>query len=406
MNKIKHWQVKKLREICTIVTGSTPRKSKTEYYGVHYPFFKPSDFDKSYFLQSAKDNLSNLGIQKARFLPKKSVLVVCIGSIGKVGLTRTEGSCNQQINAIIANNEILMPEFIYFYAISNKFQNLLKTTSSATTLAILNKSKFENLEIPFPSLDEQNLIVKKIEDFFEKINFAVLKLQKSKELIEIYKQSVLSHAFSGKLTNSNLNSWQAKKLKDVGKISSGGTPSTSDNENFGGNIAWITPADLSNHKDKFISHGKRNLSEKGLKNSSAKIMPKGTVLFSSRAPIGYVAIAINEICTNQGFKSITPNSSITSEFIYYYLLGFKNLVEKFASGTTFKEISARSFSMLPIPLPNLKEQNLIVSEIEKCFKAADNALNLIEQSLQKAEILKQSILQKAFNGELIKDKNE
>lgn len=195
--------------------------------------------------------------------------------------------------------------------------------------------------------------------------------------------------------------WEVKKLKDIGKISSGGTPSTSNDNNFGGNIAWITPADLTGYKDKFISKGKRNLSEEGLKNSSAKILPKGTILFSSRAPIGYVAIAQNEISTNQGFKNLTPNESVISEYVYYYLLGSKNLAEQSASGTTFKEISATAFSNLPIPLPPLSEQKAIADKLDDSFAKIENAITNLINAKENLKLYKQSVLKSAFNGDLL-----
>lgn len=265
-------------------------------------------------------------------------------------------------------------------------------------------SEYAKREIYIPNLVEQKAIADKLDDSFAKIENAITNLINAKENLKLYKQSVLKSAFNGDLVPSTSPThWEVKKLKDIGKISSGGTPSTSNDNNFGGNIAWITPADLTGYKDKFISKGKRNLSEAGLKNSSAKILPKGTILFSSRAPIGYVAIAQNEISTNQGFKNLTPNESVISEYVYYYLLGSKNLAEQSASGTTFKEISATAFSNLPIPLPPLSEQNLIVAEIDRRFAIVDKTLNLIDKSIQNAKNLKQSILKKAFSGELRSD---
>lgn len=194
--------------------------------------------------------------------------------------------------------------------------------------------------------------------------------------------------------------WTIKTLGEIGEIISGGTPSTKQVDNFGGDIAWITPADLSNHNDKFISQGKRNISEKGLKNSSARLVPKGTILFSSRAPIGYVAIASNQLCTNQGFKNLIPSKNVSSEFVYYYLLNSKNLAESYASGTTFKEISAKSFSKLPIPLPPLETQKQIVKLLEKHLQHADKTGKFIESALNKAKQLKQSLLKSAFLGKL------
>src|SRR5436190_2891464 len=140
--------------------------------------------------------------------------------------------------------------------------------------------------------------------------------------------------------------WRILKLSDVGKIVSGGTPSTIEMSYWSDEIAWITPADLSGYAGKYISKGKKSISKKGLSNSSARLLPQGSVLFSSRAPIGYVAIASNELATNQGFKNIIPFPKVDSTFLYYYLKGSKQLAEKFASGTTFKEISGTKFSQL------------------------------------------------------------
>lgn len=113
------------------------------------------------------------------------------------------------------------------------------------------------------------------------------------------------------------SSWLWTTLGEIGVVKAGGTPSTTNSDNFGGEIAWITPADLTGYKKKFIGKGRKSLSEKGLKSSSAILLPKGTVLFSSRAPIGYVAIAENPVSTNQGFKNLIPSDFIFNEYIYY-----------------------------------------------------------------------------------------
>ena len=114
--------------------------------------------------------------------------------------------------------------------------------------------------------------------------------------------------------------YQKYQLRDIGDIVSGATPKTTVAENFGGAIPWLTPADLSGYTQKYISRGKRNLTQLGYDSCSTQIMPSGTVLFSSRAPIGYTAIAKNPICTNQGFKSIVPKPFVNSEFLYYQLI--------------------------------------------------------------------------------------
>ncbi len=194
--------------------------------------------------------------------------------------------------------------------------------------------------------------------------------------------------------------WVVCQIKDIGDIVAGGTPSTQNADNFGGNIAWITPADLSDYKEKFISYGKRNITEKGLKNSSARLMPKGSVLFSSRAPIGYTVIAANPICTNQGFKNIVPSKQVFNEYIYYYLKSSKTLIENFASGTTFKEISGTKFGLIPFPLPPLNEQKRIVEKIESEFAKIDEGLEHLEQAKEQIKQYRQSVLKSAFEGKL------
>ncbi|MFW5727815.1 MAG: restriction endonuclease subunit S, partial [Spirochaetia bacterium] len=150
--------------------------------------------------------------------------------------------------------------------------------------------------------------------------------------------------------------WVECQLKDIGTIVSGGTPKTKIPEYWGGDVAWITPADLSGYKSKYIKRGKKSITQQGLSNSSAKLMPAGSVLFSSRAPVGYTVIAANSLATNQGFKSIVPYSFILSDFLYYYFRSIKSLAESRATGTTFKELSASSFSILPVTFPPLPEQ--------------------------------------------------
>ncbi|MBQ6481170.1 MAG: restriction endonuclease subunit S [Anaerolineaceae bacterium] len=189
-------------------------------------------------------------------------------------------------------------------------------------------------------------------------------------------------------------------LGDVGEIVSGATPKTFDESYFGGDIAWITPADLSGYTDKYISHGARNLTLKGYESCSTRLMPKGTVLFTSRAPIGYVAIAANDICTNQGFKSIIPNSRIIeSEFLYYQLFSLRDEIQNRGTGTTFKEISSQKMKEIIIRVPSLENQRKIVSRIEELLsqlEASEATLRTIKDQLA---LYRQAVLKDAFSEE-------
>jgi len=201
-----------------------------------------------------------------------------------------------------------------------------------------------------------------------------------------------------KETTYNLpDSWIWTTLGEIGIVTSGGTPSSRQPDFWGGDIAWITPADLSNYKNKYIEQGKRSITKVGLDNSSAKLLPKGTVLFSSRAPIGYTVIAKNEIATNQGFKNLILTKSGYPDYIYYFLLASKQLAESYASGTTFLELSATKFSQIPFPLPPLIEQYRIVAKIEELFSELDKSQENLLNAQKQLEIYRQVVLKDAFS---------
>lgn len=150
--------------------------------------------------------------------------------------------------------------------------------------------------------------------------------------------------------------WIECKISDIGTVVGGATPSTKKPENYeNGTIAWITPKDLSTFTGRYIQCGERNITEIGLKSCSTQLLPKDTVLFSSRAPIGYVAIAANEVCTNQGFKSVVPNENTDPLFLYYLLKYNKDKIEGMGSGTTFKEVSGNTMKNIVVSVPTDKK---------------------------------------------------
>ena len=198
--------------------------------------------------------------------------------------------------------------------------------------------------------------------------------------------------------------WAWIKTGDICEIVGGSTPDTKDSSNFEkGDIAWITPADLSGYTDKYISKGARNITLKGLQNCSTKIVNPGTVLFSSRAPIGYVAIAAQALTTNQGFKSFVPPDDLSSDYLYYYLKFAKHLALDLASGTTFKEISGQKAALIPLPLPPLAEQHRIVAKIEELFSELDKGVETLRTAQQQLKVYRQAVLQWAFEGKLTEE---
>ena len=167
--------------------------------------------------------------------------------------------------------------------------------------------------------------------------------------------------------------WKECTLAELGEFVGGATPSTKDESNYGGDIAWITPKDLSTLKGRFVAHGERNITEKGLNSCSTQMMPANAVLFSSRAPIGYVAIAKNPVCTNQGFKSIVANEDNDPMFLYYLLKYNKDAIEAMGSGTTFKEVSGSTMRGIRVRVPVSKaEQQRIASVLATLDSKIEN----------------------------------
>lgn len=181
------------------------------------------------------------------------------------------------------------------------------------------------------------------------------------------------------------------KINDIGEVVSGGTPSTSKNEYWYGDIGWITPKDLSSYDDIYISRGERNISSEGLNNSSAKLVPKNTVLMTSRAPIGYIAIANNELSTNQGFKSLICNEKICHyKYFYYWLkLNIKYIINN-SNGSTFKEISGGTFKNLELSLPSLNEQKAMSSVLW----TIDEKISVLKRINKNLEQLSQILFKK------------
>ena len=188
------------------------------------------------------------------------------------------------------------------------------------------------------------------------------------------------------------NLFRRMKLSEIGQIVAGGTPKTKIEEYWNGDVPWITPKDLSSHAGMYISRGERNISQVGLDNSSAKLLPKGTVLFTSRAPIGYVAIARNEVTTNQGFKSIIVDDENDNISIYYLLKNNIDIIENHANGSTFKEISGSVMKSLEFGIPSLREQKAIAH----ILSTLDDKIEVNNQINKTLENMAQAIFKQWF----------
>ena len=285
----------------------------------------------------------------------------------------------------------VLPMYLYFYLKSApviaELQMLAETRSG--TFPQITFTELSTLSIPVPSITEQEVIVTTIKSIEDKIDCNA----DINDNLEQQAQSCFQELF----VNNADPEWTTGTISDLGTIVGGSTPSKAKPEYYTeSGIAWITPKDLSINKSKFISHGENDITELGLKNSSAAIMPEGTVLFSSRAPIGYIAIAAGEVTTNQGFKSVVPKPEIGTPFVYFFLKHNLQVIEGMASGSTFKEVSGSTMKNIPAVIPDV---DTLARFNDFCTSIFAQQRVLEEQSHSLA-VLRDNLLPKLMSGEI------
>ena len=288
-------------------------------------------------------------------------------------------------------NDKVLPEYLVYYFHTPIGQHKLLSNASQVGVPALARpsSTFQQIEVVLPELSIQKRVV-------EIISTIQKKIVNNQELNDNLEQQAQSY-FQELFVDNASPEWTTGTISNLGTVVGGSTPSKAKPEYYTeSGIAWITPKDLSINKSKFVSHGENDITELGLKNSSAAIMPEGTVLFSSRAPIGYIAIAAGEVTTNQGFKSVVPKPEIGTPFVYFFLKNTLPVIEGMASGSTFKEVSGSTMKNVPAVIPDA-ETLAKFSDFCAAIFAQQRTLEEQNQSLAK---LRDSLLPKLMSGEI------
>ena len=385
------WVWTTLGDIAEIITGNTPSKDIKEYYSGNIPFFKPTDLEQGIHTKYSKDRLTPLGFEQSRKLPANSVLVTCIGAtIGKTGLTTVEGTCNQQINAIIPTSAILA-KFLFYVCVSDYMQHEIKANASATTLPILNKGNFSKIAITIPPLQEQSRIVKSIEHWLSLVDCIEGNKENLQRTIREAKSKVLDLAIHGKLVPQDPNDEPAcellKRINPNAEITSDnghyqklpeGWCKCSFDDIFNITMGQSPNGCSINHQQGIEFHqGKILFGEKYLKRSDmftdapTKLATPNSLLLCVRAPVGVVNITQREICIGRGLCSLKPNAAINLDYAYHALTTYQSDFDSKSTGSTFKAISGSIIRNEVFALPPLQEQYRIVTKIEEIFAQLD-----------------------------------
>ena len=384
------WTYRPLGELVSFASGGTPSKKRDDYWGGTIPWISAKTL-KTENIDTSDLFITEEGLKAgSKIAPKGSILLLTRGSglFNGIPIARVEKDVafNQDIKCLDSYGEV-ENEFIFYWLLSQKDYLMAKVGVTGIGAGKFDLDFLQKLMIPIPSERERKSIVGFASSISEKIRCNAKVNDNLEQQAATYFQELF-------INNAN-PMWQISTISDLGTVVGGSTPSKTKPEYYTNNgIAWITPKDLSINKSKFISHGENDITELGLKNSSATVMPKGTVLFSSRAPIGYIAMASNEGTTNQGFKSVIPYSEIGTAFVYFFLKHSLPVIESAASGSTFKEISGSAMKNIPAIIPDRN----ILDQFNSFCTPIFAQQKILEEQNHSLAMLRDSLLPKLMSG--------
>ncbi len=296
---------------------------------------------------------------------------------------------NQRIGAL-KNIRHLTPYYLSKYI--NFKQRYFKTAGQGSSQQNLAKDDILNFSIAYPnSKTEQSAIATTLSN----VEALIEKLERLIEKKNNIKQGAMQELLTGKRRLAGFSGkWKVKKLGEVANVVGGGTPTTSVVDYWNGDIDWFTPTEIG--IDKYVYESRRKITIEGLKNSSAKILDEGTILLTSRAGIGDLAILKVKACTNQGFQSLVPINNTDSEFLYYLMITKKDALLEKASGSTFLEISPNNVRAIELTVPEPTEQTAIANVLSDM----DIEIEKLESQLTKYQNIKQGMMQTLLTGKI------
>ena len=390
------WEQRKLGEVAKKITKGTTPHDKSWSGPVNYVKTESIDSNNGNISVIANTSLEeHEGYLKRSQLKENDVLFSIVGTLGRVGVVKKKdlpANTNQQICIIRPFEE---NSFFLLNALkTNRVKSFIKSDATIGAQPSLSLWQIEGLRILFPNLEEQQ----KISAFFVKLDSLITLHQRKLEHLQEQKKGLLQKMFpkNGEVVPEVrfpgfTDAWEQRKLGEVAEIVGGGTPSTKVKEYWDGDINWYSPVEIGNSI--YASGSVKRITKLGLEKSSAKILPKGTVLFTSRAGIGNTAILSKEAATNQGFQSIVPKKKLLdSYFIFTETPFLKKYGEINGAGSTFVEVSGKQMAKMPLRLPLLEEQK----KIGVFFKQIDSLIALHQRKLDHLELMKKGLLQQMF----------
>lgn len=405
----ENWVWVRLESVASWGSGGTPSRKHEEYYNGDILWIKTGELNNGW-IYDTEEKITDEGLKKssAKLFPPYSVLIAMYGAtIGKVAILGVPATTNQACACAVCNQSLLYM-YLFYYCISQK--NVFIEKGKGGAQPNISQIILKQHPIPLPPLSEQQRIVERIEELFAKLDEAKERLQEVADSFAVRKAAILHKAFTGELTKQwrrengvSDESWEEKKLGEVGFWLGGGTPSTSREEYWeNGNILWITSKDM---KSAVIEDTLMKVNEIGVKNSSANYIEKPALLVVMRSGILRrtfpVSMVKKPFTVNQDLKAIIPDKD-DLEFLYWMLLSNEQRILDtcMKNGTTVESINSNALKDLTFKCPTLPEQHEIVRLIDDLLARERSAQQAAEQALASIDLMKKSILARAFRGEL------
>jgi type I restriction enzyme, S subunit len=390
----QHWQIKKLGEVCEIIMGQSPPSTTYNSKGIGLPFFQgKAEFTDLYPIVKKWCNAPS------KVALPNDILLSVRAPVGTTNIAYQKCCIGRGLAAIRYES------YKYVFYFLRSIEQQLDKKGTGTTFRAISGEIIRTTNIPLPPLPEQQAIVSKIEELLSDLENGKQQLQTAQQQLKIYRQSLLKWAFEGKLTNKNVNGelpngWKLVTVKDISlKILGGGTPSTKIEKYWNGDIPWISSADIYGIKD---IKPRRKITNDAIKNSAANLLSKGGIIVVTRVGLGKLAVAPFDLCFSQDSQGLILNKNqITTKYALWVLHQQVQIFKHQSRGTTINGVTKKQLADLAFPLPPIEEQNQIVNELESKLTVCDKIEEIISQSLQQTETLRQSILKKAFEGRLI-----
>ncbi|MGU3820923.1 restriction endonuclease subunit S [Klebsiella grimontii] len=398
----KGWSSVQAQDVCKSISVGVVIKP-TQYYvpeGYGVKAFRSANVREGFINDSDWVYFSHEGhaINKKSHLKTGDVLIVRTGYPGTACVVTPEFEGSNAIDIVIARPDMdkIIPEYLCAYTNSHIGKSQVLDLQGGMAQKHLNVGAYQVLKINLPPLCEQ----KKIAQILLTWDNAISVTEKLLANSQRQKKALMQQLLTGnkRLLDENgvrfNGEWKITKLIQMGKVVSGGTPDTNMAMYWEGDILWLTPTDVTALTGRFVSNTSRKITPAGLLNSSAVLLPKGSLMVCTRATIGALAISTSEICTNQGFKNIIPNEGFNIEFIYYLLQMNTNEMIKKSSGSTFLELSKKDFETLSFSCPFIKEQQKIAAVLS----AADTEISTLEKKLACLKDEKKALMQQLLTG--------